>query len=312
MKITIFTAVALCVFTAIATNAQTSGGRVGKPGESEDRRRTVPRAECFPLGQLPAELHAQSEEMLLKLLDTEALYTLVGGLKPITSVEYNFTANTASNALITREVMTEAEQKRRLLSALRCGDGIYADLHSFTDGKNSRSFDAYVVNIPALRRAVSAHANYFSQYGITSTAHPVEVVLTFADGDIEHDHVRGIGYLFGYPDYAVNFFADGLGKVFRKEAPRPPEAPTEPFEIPTFSRMTLRNGGTRSYFVYAVPKGHQENDEDRAIKVRAAEILAAYRERRARYIGPGKPGAFALLRDWYCDSKGRCSVENVR
>jgi hypothetical protein len=81
MKTTILAAIAFCGFTSIATSAQTSAQGIVQAGESADRRRTVPRAECFPLGQLPAELRAHSEEMLLKLLDTEALYTLVGGLQ---------------------------------------------------------------------------------------------------------------------------------------------------------------------------------------------------------------------------------------
>jgi hypothetical protein len=38
----------------------------------------VPRAQCFPVEKLPPALRAKSEEMLLKALDTEALYTLVG------------------------------------------------------------------------------------------------------------------------------------------------------------------------------------------------------------------------------------------
>ena len=82
--------------------------------------------------------------------------------------------------------------------------------------------------------------------------------------------------------------------------------PRDPVRVPTF-------GGTpdRSNFVWTVPKGHQENDQDRAITSRAARILAAYAERRPRYIGPGKPGAFALLRDWYCGGTAWCTPENV-
>ena len=64
--------------------------------------------------------------------------------------------------------------------------------------------------------------------------------------------------------------------------------------------------------MWTVPKGHQENDQDRAVTSRAACILAAYAERRPRYIGPGKPGAFALLTDWYCGGGGPGSPENVR
>jgi hypothetical protein len=38
-----------------------------------------------------------------------------------------------------------------------------------------------------------------------------------------------------------------------------------------------------------MPKGHQEREEDRAIKSRAAMILDEYRRRRARYIGVSFP-----------------------
>jgi hypothetical protein len=32
-------------------------------------------------------------------------------------------------------------------------------------------------------------------------------------------------------------------------------------------------------------------------------ILAEYQKRRARYIGPGKPGVVKMLRDWLNDGK---------
>jgi hypothetical protein len=81
--------------------------------------------------------------------------------------------------------------------------------------------------------------------------------------------------------------------------------PRDPIRIPTFAA-----GTDRSNFVWTVSKQHQENDADRVIRARAAEILAAYTRRRARYVGDGKAGAFGLLRDWYCES-GRCYVPEV-
>ena len=78
------------------------------------------------------------------------------------------------------------------------------------------------------------------------------------------------------------------------------------------SRADLRPTPERSNFVWTVAKGHETNDADRALFARAAQILAAYTERRVRYIGAGKPGAFALLRDWYCgDGAGSCYVPLV-
>ena len=80
-------------------------------------------------------------------------------------------------------------------------------------------------------------------------------------------------------------------------------APRDFMNVPSFADAE----GT---FSWAGPKGHVETDEDRAIKTRAAAILDAHKARRSRYIGPGKPGAFSLLRDWYCGSgPGRFSAK---
>jgi hypothetical protein len=66
------------------------------------------------------------------------------------------------------------------------------------------------------------------------------------------------------------------------------------YSIPTFVAAERQ-------FVWAVPKGHEESEEDRAMKSRAALILAEYQKRRARYIGLGKRGVVKMLRDWHND-----------
>ncbi|NJM52355.1 MAG: hypothetical protein HC846_02550 [Blastocatellia bacterium] len=43
------------------------------------------RTECFPFERLPPEKRKKAEDLLLKALDSEALYTIVGGLKPMSS-----------------------------------------------------------------------------------------------------------------------------------------------------------------------------------------------------------------------------------
>jgi hypothetical protein len=52
--------------------------------------------------------------------------------------------------------------------------------------------------------------------------------------------------------------------------------------------------------VYAVPKGHEVNEVDRAFQARLAKILADYKTRREKFIGEEKAGVVALLRDWFC------------
>src|ERR671912_252443 len=45
----------------------------------------VPRAECFPIERVETALRAKAEALLLETLDSPALYTVIGGLKPMTS-----------------------------------------------------------------------------------------------------------------------------------------------------------------------------------------------------------------------------------
>ncbi|MCY7375395.1 MAG: hypothetical protein LH472_05430 [Pyrinomonadaceae bacterium] len=51
---------------------------------------TSARAECFAFENLPVEQRNRAEELLLKALDSEALYTIVGNIKPMSSGFQNF------------------------------------------------------------------------------------------------------------------------------------------------------------------------------------------------------------------------------
>jgi hypothetical protein len=76
-----------------------------------------------------------------------------------------------------------------------------------------------------------------------------------------------------------------------------PMVPRDFFSVPTFARET-------NHFVWAVPKGHQPNAQDLAIREAAAPVLARYRELRGHFIGEGKPGVLALLRALLCSPTG--------
>ncbi len=260
----------------------------------------VPRAQCFPTEKLPPALRAKSEELLLKALDSEALYTLIGGLKPMSSGVASF------KFAVKQPDLREIEEARQALAAWRCGEDLFADVRHFAqtyeDSKTkelTRAAEAVLLNLPALSATVSKYADYFAPFGLTPHAHPMEVLMA-----IEYSQPglrwRGYGYLFGFPPYAVEFFVNAgesekqTGKFVERDF----------LSISTF-------GAEKHQFVWAVPKGYVEQDEDRAIRARAAEILAAYRERRARFIGAGKPGVSELLRDWFDDGNGFCSLSNA-
>ena len=53
-------------------------------------------------------------------------------------------------------------------------------------------------------------------------------------------------------------------------------------------------------------------EDDKRIKAEAGKILSAYRERRQRFFGPGKPGPAALIREWFTGPDGKCHPSNAK
>jgi hypothetical protein len=254
------------------------------------------RCECFPTERLPADLRARSEALLLKAMDSEALYTIIGGLKPMSSGFASFKFS------VEKPDLAQIEETRRMLSVWRCGDMLYADVRHFAavydDEKTkekTRFAEAVIFNRPALAGRIGQYPDFFAPYGITPSAHPMEVLMTIEHSQQSH-RWRGLGYLFGFPLYAVDFFVAAgeeerrTGKFVERDF----------YSIPTFV-------AAERHFVWAVPKSHEEREEDRGIKSRAALILAEYQKRRARYIGPGKRGVVKMLRDWLNNGGDCCS-----
>ncbi len=255
----------------------------------------VPRDACFPLEKLPAPLRVEAEKLLLSLLDSEALYTLIGGMKPMSSGFASYRINTKlpkSGAL---------DEARRILAAFRCGDSYYADVLPFHQmQKDTRFFEAVVFYRPAVQAMVTKYPGFFSPYGITPTTEPIAIAISL-ENDPTPARNRGLGYLYGYPGRAVDFF---VTSTVQQETTKKLVA-RDFFQIPTFKRET-------GSFVYAVPKGSGPTPEDLALREKARRILAAYKARRAKYIGDGKPGVAALVRDWLDDGTGHCTPANAK
>jgi hypothetical protein len=197
--------------------------------------------------------------------------------------------------------LDEIEKTRRALAAWRCGPYFYADVRHFKEPHGDRLYaEGAVWNLLALERLIAERTSFFSRYGLTPSAHPLEVVLA-----IEYDETvaryRGYGLLYGYPDYAVSYFAEA--EATRERTDR--RVARDFFSVPTYARA-------EGAYAWAVPRGHAENEEDRRFLEKASTVLKDYRNRRERYIGTGKPGVVELLRDWYDDGAGRCDPGRVR
>jgi hypothetical protein len=254
----------------------------------------VPRNECFPLEQLAQPLRGRSEALLLHALDTEALYTLIGDLKPLSSL--------AEITLpVDRRETLDLEELRRATAAWHCGDDYSALVHHFVESRDGRvGYEGQVWNRAALAALLARHASLFARFGITAGLHP-DAVMRAVDRIPMPERARAYGFLYGYPDYAIDFFL-AAGQQEHDSGQR---TPTDTVSVPTYARST-------GLYVWSVSKGHVENAADRQIRKEAVVILQDYLSRRPRYIGPGKPGVVALLRDWLDDGTGRCSATNVK
>jgi hypothetical protein len=254
---------------------------------------SVPMSEVFPIERLEPALQARAEEMLLAILDREGLFTVIGGMKPMSSGW--------SRAQTRQGLMSEGlEQDRQAIAALTVGPLISASLQPFSRlFEGQRTLEGAVFHTRSFRQMVEREQRFFSLYGITPSMPPGEALLAF-EPDATTGRFRAYGHLFGYPDYAVTFFVEAAEA--QRADPESKIVPRDFRSIPTYSLPA--NG-----FVYAVPKGADERREDREMRERAAPILAMYRRLRDRFIGPGKPGPVALMREWMCRSATECSPE---
>ena len=256
--------------------------------------RGVPREQCFPFEGLAPAVRADAEALLLKALDTEALYTIVGGLKPLSSGFASYDIDLRSPD------WQAADRARQALAQWRCGETLTAGVLAFArtyGGK--RPLQAYVANAPRVAALVAERRAFFGALGVSPASSPAEVVLAVEHAD-EATRFRGYGWLFGYPDAAVDFFVGAW--LFQQYTGW--LVPRDFRSVPTFARET-------NAFVWAVAKGQEDTEAAQRIEAAAAPVLAEYRRRRAAYLAPGGRGVLALVRDWFCDARGACDPSRV-
>ncbi|MBX3147944.1 MAG: hypothetical protein KF785_14360, partial [Gemmatimonadales bacterium] len=162
----------------------------------------------------------------------------------------------------------------------------YAMVYSGRDSTERRVAASLVLfHRAGVRRTIEAHADFFARLGLTPSADPDEVLAVVEHAD-RADRWRGYGYLFGYPDPAVDFFVEAgiQGDSLRTVVPR------DFRRVETYHKWPAERDGppTQSTFVYAVPKGASDSPEDIALRDRAAPIYAEYLRRR-----PNRAGEFA-------------------
>ncbi len=231
-------------------------------------------------------------------LDKEALYTLLSDIKPISSLTLHQVplANSDSTKRICAKVV-DSEEKRihiqRLteiqtaINKINLPDLRIVMVPYLAAQDSVRLMQVSAVRISLLDSLLKAKESFFAQFGLVPGTDPA-VVLSTIENAGDYERLRGYGYLFGYPDYAVDFFVEASYTSLQtgKFVPR------NFFQIPVYQ-------GNDGYFVYAYPKNHKPTMEtDSTLYYRSMDVLKKYRTFRNNYLNPDSTlQAYKLLRD---------------
>lgn len=230
-------------------------------------------------------------------LDGEALYTILGHIKPMSSVvAFNFPiGNRDSTKKLEGNILAGEKQFRELdtlhqiqqaLNLIQIPDLKFV-LVPYRSGYNSsRVLQVTVLRISAVDSVLHARKSFFGQYGFVPGADPA-VLLTVNEYEKRYERLRGYGYLFGYPDYAVDFFV----KAFQQSDSTGIHVERNFFQIPTYARET-------GNFVYAYPKDQLPSAIDSAIYKSAKHVLENYKALRGHYLNQDSTvRAYELMQD---------------
>ncbi len=181
----------LTLATPLAAQDAASIAKLPATTSNED---AVTKSEFFSTEGLDEATRRLSEDLLLKAMDGEAFYTLVGQLKPVSEGFWGgyFPVDTA-----------ELEEIERVRSALRswCMPGMYyADVLVYLLKPNMERYaSAYVVHVPSLRRVVDRERAFFGRWGITVDTPPSEIMLTIERARQPDERWRGFGWFLDIP-----------------------------------------------------------------------------------------------------------------
>ncbi|MEM6315572.1 MAG: hypothetical protein AAF743_15900 [Planctomycetota bacterium] len=226
--------------------------------------RATPGSAATKASTVESVHSAETFDLLRNAADHEALFTLAGGLKPMSSGIWQ------GSFAVDEPDLSELSRVRTALTPLR-NDTWYADVQVFEKVHEGERFaDAYIVHRVALARMIERLEPFWRQWGITPQTHPAEVVAV-VERMPRGDRWRGYGYLFGYPDAAVDFFVKAGLETDDDEIG--PGQDRKFVQIPTFAAAAGR-------FTYAVPFDHVPTVADDVLAAEAQRILAVYTERR--------------------------------
>ncbi len=241
----------------------------------------------------------QLDALLSRGLDYEALYTLLGKIKPMSTIRsYSFPIANTDSIKKTKADVLDLDKNQIHLDEITnlqhlIGTVDYPDLEFVLypfqkNRKNRRNLQLVVFRESLLDSLLETKASFFGQFGLVPGTN-ASIVLSTVENSDRYERLRAYGYLFGYPDYAVDFFVEAMVEMKENDV----LLPRNYFQIPSFS---AKEGA----FVYAYPKKHIPTKVDSSLYERSITLLNHYRDIRQNYLNPDSTlKASELLNDYY-------------
>jgi hypothetical protein len=199
-------------------------------------------------------------------LNHEALYTLCDTLKPMSSIQFYHLPLFSNNSKEKDSAIKTTIKIQKAINHLNNSE--FQFILNPYERKDSiyRNLEIYVFRLSVLKKLIHKHQEFYSKWGITENSNPA-TILAITEYENKYDRWRSYGYLFGYPDYAVDFFVQsGQIQDSTKEFVK-----RDFFQIPVFASKS-------GHFTYAIPKGHQTSQIDSIIYYKAKETLEKYKK----------------------------------
>ncbi|WP_192348523.1 hypothetical protein [Algoriphagus sp. Y33] len=226
-----------------------------------------------------------ADSLAKEILENEGLYTVMGGLKPISTViQFQFKIDSVSQAYLSEDV--PRKQLDELISALGLLEDSpigFVTLPFRQVYGEQRVFEVLVYHRESVREKIRENFSFFLERGIHPHT-PIHQVLSMTEFDHSVPRFRAYGYFFGYPSHAVDFFVEAAAH----------EKATKEFVKRDFLQIPV-SSKDEGAFVYAVPKGYQAGKEDVHLKEQAMELLSIYKLRKSSFMSSDREYPFLEL-----------------
>ncbi|MGF1925228.1 MAG: hypothetical protein ACQUHE_13710, partial [Bacteroidia bacterium] len=221
-----------------------------------------------------------ADTLIKKVLDNEGLFTVTGKLKPMSSVTEMYLKISTGDTLrrgssvitdTSSEDLKKLKRYQHVVNALKFGDLNFMISPYRINQKDTRAMQISVNRRSLIDSLLKAEQSFFGQFGFVPGSSP-ELLINTTEYEHKYQRFRAYGYLFGYPEHAVDFFTeasisnDKTGVFVKRDF----------LQIPVFSAV-------KGHFVYAVPQEYKPAEIDTSILNRANFHLLRYQGLRKKF-----------------------------